>query len=176
MQTDVLPEVKSRPVYSNVDKNPRSEKHVFVCLGEMPSPMADVYAQCDDAQRLLISATDMAELDKTIASTATSLPLSTTVYIAGDEAFLWHVAERFMAQGMRQEQIEMFAPESNGRSVFCCHCYHITPEVTHNPSACGGCGRVLAITDHFSRKSASYLGYQVNAEVSTEIPQAEELR
>ncbi len=175
MQPEALPEVKSRPVYPPVEKNNRSSRHLFVVAGEMPKAMSAIFASCDESERQLIAVNDIAAAQQTITHRVASLPLATTAYVAGDESFIWSVAELFSAEGMLNEQIRLFAPADKSRQLFCCHCYHITAGVTHSPAECEGCRRLLAVTDHFSRKNGAYLGYQVNAEDPADIPETEEL-
>ena len=166
--------VSSRPVYLPVEKHHQAQWHVFVCSGDMPAAMTAVYAQCAAVERQLIQTADAIGAKSQIADLAPNLPLSTSVYVAGDEAFIWQVSEAFTDAGLLAEQIQLIEPQQGGRSVFCCHCYHVTDQVTHSPAVCGGCQR-LAITGHFSRKNSSYFGFQINAEDPNDIPATEEL-
>lgn len=175
MQPETLPEVKSRPVYPPVVKNERSSMHIFVVAGEMPQEMSDIFASCEASSCKLIEVNDTAETQQTIQKILPTLPLSTSVYVAGTEPFIWYVSELFNAAGMMPEQVQLFSPEEKARQVFCCHCYHMTSGVTESPAECGGCGKLLLVTDHFARKHGAYFAYQVNAEDPSDVPVAEEL-
>ncbi len=175
MQPEALPEVKSRPVYQTVEKNDRSSMHIFVVAGEMPQAMSEILDSCDESECSVISVNDTSEAKQNVSKLLPTLPLSTSVYVAGTEAFMWYVSELFTSAGMMPEQVQLFAPVEKSRQVFCCHCYHITSGVTESPAECGGCGRVLVVTDHFARKHGAYFAYQVNAEDPTDVPAAEEL-
>jgi len=175
MQPDTFFEVKSRPVYQPIKKRNPSLQHVFIVAGEMPEDMATTYRHCDNTKRTLILVSDSEKAKKTIAEKASLLSLSATVYVAGDESFIWFVSELLTAKGMLPEQIKLCAPVEQYRTVYCCHCYHFSTGVTHSPATCAGCQRLLAVTDHFSRKSGAYLGYQVNAEDPADIPETQEL-
>jgi hypothetical protein len=176
MKTETLPAVASRPVYQEVKKNDCSECHVFICDGSLSDEAESVFLSCDSEQRMLISGLTTDDADQSLESLIESFPLATTIYLSGSESFIWSVSELCQGKGICQEQIRYFSPETHVRSIFCCHCYHSTEQVTHNPSVCGGCGRLLTITEHFSRKNSSYFSYQANAEVSEEIPDPVELR
>lgn len=170
------PAVKSRPVYPPVDRSETSQRHLFIAMGAPPAVMLDVIHRCDETERQVITVDDIEHAKPEILAALVSATMATTAYVAGDEAFLWRIADLLNQQGLLPEQIKLFAPLSHSRRVFCCHCYHITDSVTHSPAACAGCGRLLAVTDHFSKHKASYMGYQVNAEDASEIPPAKELR
>lgn len=175
MQADNAPTTRSRPVYQQVVKSAHSKQHIFICINDMPAEMKSIYLSCGESERQIFTVKSIGELEPIFSQLMSSLPLSTTVYVSGDETFLWQVSEGLTAEGAQQEQIQLFPPQTKERRMFCCHCYHITPNVTHTPSKCGECGRLLVITDHFSRKNSSYFAYQVNAEDPADIPASEEL-
>ena len=167
--------LKSRPVYPPVEKALRSLHHVFIVSGEMPDTMSAIINHCDSTQVEIIQVDDSNSKWQLATEYASALPLSCTVYLAGNEVFLWRASELLTNAGVRPDQIKMFAPTDSSRAVFCCHCYAVTEGVTHSPCSCSGCDRLLAVTDHFSQKQASYFGYQVNAEDADDIPPSQEL-
>ncbi len=169
-------EVKSRPVYPSVQKSSRAKYHLFVWQGDMPEAMAGIVEACEAVGHRLIQTAEPAAAVQQLQEVIPELPLSSCAYVAGDEAFIWTVAEVLSTAGMTPEQIRPFAPVDSSRHVFCCHCYHITRGVTHTPVACDGCQRLLAVTDHFSRKLAAYRGIQINAEDPADIPEPMELK
>lgn len=175
MQPELIHEIKSRPEYSPIEKKENALMHLFIVAGETPEEITAIIERCEDSKTIVISADKLAQAVQGVDELIPSLPMATAVYIAGSESFLWGVAERLSDAGMASEQIQMLSPTVVGRAVFCCHCYSITPAVTQSPAQCDGCQRLLAVTDHFSKKHAAYMGYQINAEDPNDIPEAEEL-
>lgn len=172
MHPEVLPEVKSRPVYGIVEKSPSASLHLFISPPTMPAAMQTIYESCADHQRQLLSYGSSTDINTELAGIIPSLMASTAVYIAGTEPVMWAAAEQLREAGMLPAQINLFEPLDYSRQVFCCHCYHLTYGQAA-PLKCGGCGRLLTVTDHFSRKHGAYFGYQVNAEDINDIPEAE---
>ncbi|TXR53155.1 dimethylamine monooxygenase subunit DmmA family protein [Reinekea thalattae] len=175
MQSDILPEVVSKPVYRSVVKHPRAQHHLFVSNEPLTGAAESIFNSCAEGERSLIVVADSQNLAANVAELVSELPLASCLYLAGEESFMWVVAELFFAEGLREDQLQFFKPTSQGRAIFCCHCYQVTQGVTHSPSACAGCGRLLLVTDHFSRKNASYFAYQANAEDPQDIPKTEKL-
>lgn len=165
--------VRSRPVYPIVEKNTLSEHHLFIALGDMTRSMSELYQSCCESEKTLALVDN--DIDAALSGKIDNLPMATTVYVAGDEGFVWKVSEYLVSKGILSDQIKRFSPKDKSRQVFCCHCYQVTSKITHSPSQCGGCGRMLTVSDHFSRKYGAYMGYQVNAEDPNDLPVAEEL-
>lgn len=173
MQSEAL--VKSRPVYQAVKKNDHSIWHLFIVAGEMLPDVKEIFDHCKETERDVISVSDISDAQTRIKQAAPLLPLSTTVYVAGSEPFMWAISESLTSVGMLAEQIQLFSPVDKSRQVFCCHCYHISSGIKQNPAKCAGCQRLLEVTDHFSRKHGAYFAYQVNAEDPSYIPEPEVL-
>ena len=97
------------------------------------------------------------------------------LYLAGSERFLWsaiRIAEHF---GLCADEIRREHFGSPERAVYCVHCKTITTHVTTNVLACPGCARSLLVRDHYSRRLAAYMGFQVDAESPGAIPPIEYL-
>lgn len=170
--------IESRPVYQPVEKSEQALLHLFVFQNEMPQAMTTVFNQIGDNPQLdktSLSVKDSADAQQALTPLLATMPLASTVYLAGDEAFIWQTASQLKTAGLQFEQIKLFEPEVKTRQVFCCHCYHITPDVQHSPTTCGGCQRPLAVTDHFSRQHGAYFAYQANAEDPNDLPDVKEL-
>jgi hypothetical protein len=167
--------VRSRPIYSPVEKHPHSAMHLFISQGNAPDAMQSIFDQCDPKKSQIHSHSSIDDLSFVFREALPALPLATTFYLAGSESFLWGVAAQLYRQGVLQDQIRMLAPETKSRNVFCCHCYTITENVDQSPVSCAGCHRTQEVTDHFSRHLGAYRGCQVNAEDPLDLPKSMEL-
>lgn len=170
-------QVRSRPVYQDVvNISCQAKHHLFVAQDKMSDALSQLYAQCDSGERMLITVQAPQTPEDALSLTMVgTLPLSTAVYASGDENFLWRVATALTDGGMLAEQVHLLPPTAKTRKVYCCHCSAFTSGVLHSPATCSGCGRLLAVSDHFSRRFGAYRGYQVNAEDPNDIPEPEEL-
>ncbi len=181
MQVEMIPGVKSRPVYTPVTVNPRSQRQIFIAQDQIPAALQSLYDGCEQGEKSLLavvttgaaadggvlSADDLAQL-------AASLPQSSSFYLAGSEAFMWDMARLLTDAGFIRDQIAMLAPLSKERRLFCTHCYTLMDHVTHSPHVCSGCGRALLVRDHFSKIHRAYVGVQINAEDPADLPAAAE--
>lgn len=88
---------------------------------------------------------------------------------SGPQADIYAARARAVASGAIDDEITLLETDSTGRRVYCAHCKETTPSL--NPVGatvvCSGCSRDLMIYHHFSRRTASYLGFKANAE---EVP------
>ncbi|SFG21059.1 dimethylamine monooxygenase subunit DmmA family protein [Neptunomonas qingdaonensis] len=188
MQPESLEAPTNRPIYSPVIVNNKSAHHLFICEGYPSREFQIFYSSVDDSKKtlLLVSESDStidhdsilvthSELTAKLTQLLGEMPLSTTIYVLGSEAFIWDVHSVATQAGMVAEQIKMFAPVSGQRRLFCTHCYHITEDVTHSPAVCSGCQRNLLVRDHFSRLHAAYVGVQIDAEDPDDLPLPQEL-
>ncbi len=68
--------------------------------------------------------------------------------------------------GLVEEEVVLVGDGSEHLIVYCPHCRIIntTVEPVGSEVECRGCGTVLEITNHFSRRLAAYLGFAANAE------------
>lgn len=97
------------------------------------------------------------------------------VYVAGSEKFMWSIAEIASAYGIEDHAINKELTGTLARSVYCVHCKTITHDAHTNIKACAGCGKMLFVRDHFSRRMGAYMGLMVDAESPGEIPVIEEI-
>lgn len=184
----VEPQIKSRPTYREVELRPHVQQHLFVSTTEGFPVIRSLHEAAPEAERILylfesereddqidVDGHKLAELATVLDAAFTKLPLASALYVAGHEAFLWDVRNLAVRAGLADEQIQLCAPVSNRRRLFCTHCYTLTEDVTHSPHVCPGCGRALLVRDHFSKLHGAYVGVQINAEDPTEQPAAEEL-
>lgn len=188
MQPESLKAPTNRPAYPPVILNNKSAYHLFICEGDQSTEFQVLYSSVDDLKktRLLVSESESKTGPETIVITYSALtvklaqllaevPLSTTIYLLGCEAFIWDVHSVATQAGMVTGQIKMFAPVTRQRRLFCTHCYSITEGVTHSPAVCRCCQRNLLVRDHFSRRHCAYVGVQIDAEDPADLPLPQEL-
>lgn len=96
------------------------------------------------------------------------------LYGVGLESFVWDVARLARELGMDSSEYRLSHVGSNRRRVYCVHCRAITENVATNVVACSGCGAKLFVRDHFSRRLAAFMGFQIDAEAPGEVPPIEE--
>lgn len=187
MQEPAEYETKSRPVYPPVLLNPAASFHVFITEESALLKVSPMFEACDTDQKILLlvgdheiegseyQSVDVVDLPAMVEEVLTGAPVSTTVYVSGQESFLWDVRKMSRDAGLASEQVLLVEPAQNKRRLFCTHCHEITEDVTHTPATCSHCGRLLLVRDHFSRLHGAYVGVQINAEDAKDIPATEEL-
>src|SRR5450830_769305 len=97
------------------------------------------------------------------------------IYVAGAEKFMWSIADVASRYGVVDGDIHKELTGTLARSVYCVHCKTITHEAHTNIKQCDGCGRMLFVRDHFSRRFGAYMGLMVDAVAPGEIPDIEEI-
>jgi hypothetical protein len=183
MQTEIFISPSNLPIYSSVVINEKSDFHLFIKEVDLTEAFDALFISISDAKkRSMITLSDDVDSDdqslmskEALAPLLASLPLNTSVYLQGSEAFMWDVNSIAIEQGMVADQINMLTPISKQRRLFCTHCYTITEGVTHSPAVCSGCQRNLLVRDHFSRLHSAYVGLQIDAEDPADLPPVEEL-
>ncbi|MEP4558521.1 dimethylamine monooxygenase subunit DmmA family protein [Cobetia amphilecti] len=118
---------------------------------------------------------DSLEAVASLESVLSELGASGCLIIIGSEHFVWQVAQQGQQQGLMSDDMLMVPVSSLGRHVFCVHCQHVSEHVVHSPAACDGCGLVLEVRDHFSKRLGAYMGVRIDAEAPGEIPPQEEV-
>lgn len=97
------------------------------------------------------------------------------LYLLGSEDFIWTASRIADELGMSSEEIRRHRSGTLARPVYCVHCKAVTHSVRTNIAPCSGCGRMLFVRDHFSRRLGAYMGFQIDAEAPGEIPAIEEV-
>ena len=96
----------------------------------------------------------------------TSAVVGIRVVLAGPEADVYACRALALTMGAVDEELVLLVTPDGSRRVHCPHCQSTT--VTDQPVGevvvCMGCHRNLVIYHHFSRRTATYLGYMVDAE------------
>lgn len=121
----------------------------------------DVLSTDDDVIRLLDGR----------LSTAT---MGTRLYAAGTEGFIGRVLTLAISHGIDHKSVITEHSGSRARRVQCVHCKHLTEDVTVSIFQCAGCGVLLFVRDHYSRRLAAFQGVCVNAEDPSERPTPED--
>ena len=178
----------SKPDYQALTQVPGRRHHFLITDDEgkkrAKELLADItgISQCvfvSDSQSLLfINDAEKFSLDTLMEYLTTqfaTLPAGTQFYLLGREQFIWSVHSMLRQLYVSESlcAVERCGPIE--RDVFCVHCRQIISGVRHNPVECSGCGCLLFIYDHFSKRLGSYMGFKVNAESEDEIPALEEL-
>lgn len=188
MQEPYKYEVKSRPVYPPVSVNPLSSFHVFVAEHNGLSMLEPLFEACANGRKLMLVVSaeapnnslyqrvEASNISNLLKEVLTGAPVTSTVYVAGSESFLWDTRKAARDAGLSGEQVLLCEPVVKHRRLFCTHCHGITEAVTHSPCSCSHCGRILLVRDHFSRLHGAYVGVQINAEDPADIPATEELK
>lgn len=121
----------------------------------------DAARDADDVFRLLDGLLDVATM-------------GTRLYAAGTEGFIGRVVSLGIDHGVDHNSVVTEHSGSLVRRVQCVHCKHITERVRVSIFECGGCGNLLYVRDHYSRRLAAFQGVCVNAEDPRNRPSAEE--
>ncbi len=100
--------------------------------------------------------------------------MGTRLYAAGDEGFVGRVVRLGIDHGVDHKSVLTEHQGSLARRVQCVHCKQFTEHVTTSVFECAGCGTLLFVRDHYSRRLAAFQGVCVNAEDPTQRPAPEE--
>ncbi|MCY0963931.1 dimethylamine monooxygenase subunit DmmA family protein [Parathalassolituus penaei] len=185
------PRIKSRPEYPPVILHTGRQQQVFIAESDNSPVLKQMFQDSMEivgAERTLWLTLDHHSLEgglsqeqaqtqaqAQLASALGQMPLSTAIYLAGTEAFMWDVHNWLLALDFAPDQIQLLAPVSHKRRLFCTHCYTLMDNVTQSPHRCDGCGELLLVRDHFSRLAGAYVGVCINAEDRTQVPAAEDV-
>ncbi|HCP19886.1 MULTISPECIES: dimethylamine monooxygenase subunit DmmA family protein [Marinobacter] len=181
MQID--PSIKSRPTYTPPELVATAGLQLFVSESDAEHLLEPLYRQCAEsgAQWLVAEpgnapGTLADSLSGYLQHILNDAPVTTRLYVAGSEGFLWDIRNQALSAGLVDEQIQLAPPISSARRLFCTHCYTLMEGVTASPHTCTGCGRLLLVRDHFARLHGAYVGVQINAEDPDEQPEQEVLQ
>ena len=166
--------VVSKPMYTAEVSDAPCAYSLFICE-QLNTAFSDLYEASLADKKDLIHSADLANIEGDLVALLAEAPAATRIYLLGTEKYIWLVGQQLKALGVTEDQMEMLPPLSAERSVFCCHCYQVTDQVFMAPATCAGCGKLLAVTDHFAKAHGAYFGYQINAEDATDIPASVEL-
>lgn len=193
--------IRSKPVYSTLVWQQHATAHLVLAEGDAGALAAiRLFQQMQPAQHTLLlhmvaepaggkysaalqavvadelqTVTCSAALAQALHSFLSGAVMGLRLYVAGCEQFMWSVAEIAQGYGINDVDIYKELTGTLARSVYCVHCKTISHQAHHNVSQCDGCGRMLFIRDHFSRRLGAYMGLMVDAEAPGELPEIVEI-
>jgi predicted RNA-binding Zn-ribbon protein involved in translation (DUF1610 family) len=193
--------IKSRPVYDGLRAMAAARRNIVAAEGEgthavlrmivdAPAGFAArthlLYADTGrasapdlDRLRALGTAhidvvTEAEEVLRLVDDLLGSATMGTRLYAAGTEGFIGRVVRLAIDHGIDHKSVLTEHSGSLARRVQCVHCKHVTERVTVTVFECVGCGTLLFVRDHYSRRLAAFQGVCINAEDPSERPPAEE--
>lgn len=92
--------------------------------------------------------------------------VGTHLLFAGPQPDIYAARAQAIKNGAIDAEIALRETGDRSLRVSCAHCKEttVTPRAVGDTVHCAGCSRELVVYHHFSRLTASYLGYMVNAE------------
>jgi hypothetical protein len=193
--------IKSRPVYTTLSPRPGRE-HLVVAEGEGALAALDLLRAADDdfvrSTRVLyvpggsaarshddaIGAMGVARHDRFSSADAAAAVLADLLatarmgiqlYLAGTEDFIGRTMRVALEAGIDHGAIQAEHRGSLERRVQCVHCKAITDHVRTQPVQCSGCGLMLLVRDHYSRRIGAFQGVCIDAEAPGTAPPPEEV-
>jgi len=196
------PTIKSRPQYQRLQAVPTADKNLVAAEGEgiqavirMMSKAPSGFArrthvlhaeagfplphELDRLREFGTGAIDeLGDTDEALRVLDRSLEaaaMGTQLYAAGSESFLGRVVQLAVRHGIEHDTVVTELLGSHARRVQCVHCKQTSEHVTLSVFECPGCGTLLFVRDHYSRRLAAFQGVCANAEDPSEHPPSEEL-
>lgn len=84
------------------------------------------------------------------------------IAVAGEERAVLAVAAAARSAGLLPTEMVLHADVATGKRVYCPSCSAVTDAAGDDRVRCGGCGRLLVIQPHCSRRRGAYLGTLVH--------------
>ena len=191
--------IKSRPVYPGLRAVPTARRNLVAVEGDGVQAVARMLVEAPEGfperTRVLYTAgrsgADVEQLRALGVDALDVLPdveqvlaaldglldqasMGTRLYAAGGEGFVGRVVRLGIDHGIDHKSVLTEHSGSLARRVQCVHCKHFTEHVTTSIYECAGCGTLLFVRDHYSRRLAAFQGVCVNAEDPTQRPVPEE--
>ena len=191
--------IKSRPTYDGLRAMPNARRNVVAVEGEGTAALSRLLAaapsgfaarthvlyvdtsQASPAElrrlqtdRLDVFA-DVNGLLRMLDALLTDATMGLQLYAAGTEGLVGRVVSLGIEHGIDHKSVLTEHVGSLARRVQCVHCKLTTERVTTSVYECAGCGNLLFVRDHFSRRLAAFQGVCVNAEDPTERPAVQDL-
>jgi predicted RNA-binding Zn-ribbon protein involved in translation (DUF1610 family) len=191
--------IKSRPVYPGLRAVPTARRNLVAVEGDgvqavarmlveapegFPERTQVLYtagrsgADVEQLRALGVDALDvLPDVEQVLAALDGLLDqasMGTRLYAAGGEGFVGRVVRLGIDHGIDHKSVLTEHSGSLARRVQCVHCKHFTEHVTTSIFECAGCGTLLFVRDHYSRRLAAFQGVCVNAEDPTQRPEPEE--
>lgn len=141
---------------------------LYVGSPEFPRPELDRLRSLGTARVDVLGTTD--DVIRRLDGLLTTATMGTRLYAAGSEGFVGRVVVTAVSHGIDHKSVLTEHSGSRARRVQCVHCKHITEDVTVSILECAGCGVLLFVRDHYSRRLAAFQGVCANAEDPSERP------
>lgn len=192
--------IKSRPVYPGLRAVPTARRNLVAVEGDGVHAVARMLVEAPDGfpgrtHVLYTAAASSADVEQLRAVGVCSLDvlpdveevlavldglldrasMGARLYAAGGEGFVGRVVRLGIDHGIDHKSVLTEHSGSLARRVQCVHCKHFTEHVTVSVFECDGCGTLLFVRDHYSRRLAAFQGVCVNAEDRTQRPAPEEV-
>jgi len=146
--------------------------HVLYAPGSRPADPEQVRALGVDGLEEL---SDVEQVLAALGGLLAEATMGTRLYAAGSEGFVGRVVRLGIDHGIDHKSVLTEHSGSLARRVQCVHCKIFTEHVTASIFECGGCGTLLFVRDHYSRRLAAFQGVCVNAEDPSQRPTPEEV-
>jgi len=174
---------RSLPQYARLTPSGSARRHIVIadCAGlsaaarflTLTSAPVEIYLLADLATALpslpvVSSCVDAPELSVTIRHVVRDAKMGTRFYISGNLVFVARTDALLKACGLRDDEVQAEVCGGTTQPVFCVHCRTLTTGPTPGPVSCRGCGRSLAIREHYSHRLGAFLGVSANAEAPDE--------
>jgi predicted RNA-binding Zn-ribbon protein involved in translation (DUF1610 family) len=175
-----MAEAKSRRFYpTELRLDPSGRRHLMVWQGAAgEAVIAEALAAAQGIDGIEGHCTPGSDLDAAIVVTAyrsatllvenlarvlDQARMGLRVYAAGPESFVWSIDQLAMARGCGKGEVAMQVAGPAAGGVVCIHCKLVQEGIAGSRHVCAGCGRVLAVRDHFSRRLGGFLGVMADA-------------
>lgn len=161
------------PAPSTLQPDPAGRAHLIVAAPG-GRPVADLVASLAGPVEVLVRCDDApGELEAALRARLSGASVGLRLYIAGSEGLVRRVTALALEAGMERDEIHSEVTASAARPVWCTHCKTVTPDVATTLVRCAGCGRTLEVYHHFSRRHGAYMGFQADAELPGDLPEAQ---
>lgn len=152
------PAMYSTPVYAQGETTAPVARRFLVCQeSEQLNELQQHLSAADLPQESLTAAEAGVSFDDRLTALLEDATIGTHLYVRGDEAFLWHVHDAANRYGLMDDEISLFR-SGDRRNVYCVHCSHIQDIGSEDETQCAGCGVVLTVRTHFSKRLGAYQG------------------
>jgi predicted RNA-binding Zn-ribbon protein involved in translation (DUF1610 family) len=177
---------KSRPIYAPFALDDSGKRHLVIT--DQPAPPEnlpagiEVFTVHPVAPGIAAPAEQHIRPFRSTAELLTFLPpylarqtMGLRLYALGSEAFMWDVHYIAEQAGLSSAEMRFTRLGPFKRRVYCTHCRAMLEDIAQDHAACPGCGAVLFVRDHFSRRLRAFMGVKADAESPGELPAPAEL-
>lgn len=174
--TPTIPPFSSFSLDSHTGRNDQAVSYLALAFGPKGLGAAEEFLACASSSTptslCTVSAADTRVIEA-FRATLGRARVGLRILLAGPEADVYAARSVALEAGAVESEILLSITEAVSRRVYCPHCTSttVTDAAIGRELECSRCHRALVIDQHFSRRTASYLGYMSAAE---EVPQTVE--